>query len=285
MNYKHGYPIIIGLSGKAGTGKTVSALSMVPEKKEIPIIDWDDDDDFGEESLEDLFHWDHKFLAMPLYDLANIRRDNSGLNAKERMKYEVHDVLFDLFGRNPRYGLPDYDVLVDLVYEIIEMPIEMDRQKKPRSFLQNVGTLCREVDPDCFINWMIRSIKRDAAVATENKLQYVCVVSDIRMPNEAEGIIRQNNGMVIKLTASEDVRLARLMNRDGRLMTKEQAEHVSEQVDSIPNEHISCTLNTDGMTIREQAVSVVQAARELLDIELPNPVPAEKKKRQRVANA
>lgn len=257
MRFKEGHPIIIGLSGEAGTGKTVSATAIVPE---------------GVVTRTDLYWWDHKFLAMPLYAIANARRDISGQKADERMKFEIHSILFDLFGKSPLYGLPDYDLLYELVYDIMHTPIEMDRSKKPRSFLQDIGSLCREIDKDCFAKWMIRSIKRDAAWAEENDKQYICYVSDIRMPNEAEGISKEPNGIVIRLSASENIRRERLLNRDGYLMTQEQSNHESEQVNNIPKEFITHTLDTDNMTVTEQAQAIVRTSSQLLGIELQTKV-------------
>lgn len=253
MRFKQGNPIILGFSGEAGTGKTITANTIIPGKSSI---------------ITDSFWWDHKFLAMPLYEMANVRRDIEGYKSEERIKYQLHSILFDLFGKSPLYGLPDYDVLVDLVYEIYSMPIEMNREKKPRSFLQNVGSLCREIDPDCFTSWMIRSITRDAAWAEEQDKQYVCIVSDIRMPNEAKGIIEQANGVVIKFTASPTVREQRLFNRDGFLMTPEQADHESERVNDIPAEFITHTLNTDELTVQQQASRSIEIASKELGIVL-----------------
>lgn len=253
MRFKEGHPIIIGLSGEAGTGKTVSANAIVPE---------------GVVTRTDLYWWDHKFFAMPLYEIANIVRGVSGHKAEERIKYEVHNVLFDLFGKSPLYGLPDYDVLYEIVYDIIHVPINLDRDIKPRSFLQKVGTICRSVDKDCFAKWMIRSIKQDAAWAAENDRQYICYVSDIRMSNEAEVISKEPNGLVIRLAASAETRNDRLLNRDGFLMTAEQASHESEQVNDIPKEFITHTLDTNSLTVIEQAQTVVKTASELLGIEL-----------------
>lgn len=253
MRFKEGRPIIIGLSGEAGTGKTVTATTVVPT---------------GTVNETDLYLWDHKFLAQPLYEIANIRRTIEGEKAEERIKYETHNVLYNLFGRSPLYGLPDYDILYEVVYDILNTPIEPDREKKPRSFLQNVGSLCREINKDVFSEWIIRSIKRDGAWADDNDKQYVCFVSDIRMPNEAKAISEEPNGLVIRLRASENVRRERLLDRDGFLMSKEQAEHESERVNDIPSEYFAVELDTDDLNVTEQANAVVSLASQLLGIEL-----------------
>lgn len=254
MRFQQGHPIIIGLSGEAGTGKTVTADTLVPQ---------------GAVRMTDLYWWDHKYLAMPLYEMVSIKRDISGERADERIRHELHMVLHDLFGKSILYGLPDYDELVELVYDISAMPMDMSG-KKPRSFLQDAASLCRAIDKDVFAKWVVRALKRDNAWATENEKQYVGIVSDIRMPNEAKAIINQPNGIVIRLTASEHVRHERLLDRDGQLMTAKQQSHESERVKDIPNEFISHTLDTDDLSIKDQAQLVLKVSSKLLGIELQN---------------
>jgi len=256
MRFSQGHPIIIGLCGKAGTGKTVSANALVPE---------------GSVRHTDLYWWDHKFLAIPLYEMATLRRELAkAKKGEERIKHETHAVLLDLFGKSVLYGLPDYDDFVELVFDICSVDIDLNPDRKPRSFLQDVGSICRAMDKDVFVKWMIRSIIRDAAWADENEHQYICIVSDVRMPNEAQGIIEQPNGVVIKFTASEEVRTNRLLNRDGFLLTSKQASHESERVNDIPSEFITYTLDTDPLSIEQQAKQVIKIAEVELGITLQN---------------
>ena len=54
--YHKDYPIVIGLAGKAATGKTSVAEKIVP-KAQI-------------NSVSNHIVWDHIFFALPLYELA-----------------------------------------------------------------------------------------------------------------------------------------------------------------------------------------------------------------------
>lgn len=242
-----GKPIILGLCGQAATGKTAVADILAPMGMYIP---------------EENHHtqWDHLFFAMPLYELASIRRKIQGELARDRMLFEIHNVLYDLFGGSPLYGVPKYGKFTKFVKAIVDLSIDMDESVKPRSFLQQAGSMCREIDKDCFVKWTKKMITKRGLIADDEDLDYICVVSDVRLPNEAKFIAESPNGVVIKFEASPEVREKRLLNRDGFLLTSTQAEHVSEQIDNIKPKHIFATINSDDMTPKEQA----QATKDLL---------------------
>lgn len=240
--FKVGKPIVVGLAGLAGSGKTSTADTIVPQ--------------FMQRESENLII-DHKFLAMPLYEMANVKRSTEGTKRKDRIYFGIHEVLYDLFGGNPLYGVPPYDEFVKLVDEIASLPIDYDINNKPRTFLQQAGSICRSIEKDVFANWIERKIILDNARSEENwDKSYMCIVSDIRMPNEAEMIKDFDNSVLVRFDASEEVRLKRLMDRDGKLMTPDQANHESEKVMEIPEELFDVILDTDDFTVREQAMAV-----------------------------
>ena len=103
------------------------------------------------------------------------------------------------------------------------------------------------------MSFMRRQIIKDAMWAVEQEKRYFCIVSDIRMPNEAAMISSFKGGVVVKFTASDAVRQNRLLNRDGFLMTEAQASHESERVDDIPADLITAVIDTDALSIEEQA--------------------------------
>lgn len=255
-SFNPNYSAILGLCGKAGTGKT-SVANMIVPKAQIALVQEDDE--------APIIELDHLFFAMPLYELASIKRHITGEKARDRMHFEVHNVLLDLFGGSPLYGVPPYKEFVNVVETIVDMPIERNLDKKPRTFLQNAGSLCREIDPDCFVNWVKKTIKKRGAAAIEKDRDYICIVSDIRMPNEAKMIAYQTNGIVIRFDASDSVRKDRLYNRDGFLMSAEQASHVSENVESIPDEYISASLDTDDLTLESQTAATKKLLNEYLE--------------------
>lgn len=245
---------VIGLCGMAGAGKTSSADRLVPP--------------MSFESPKGNVTWDHLFLAMPLYEMAGIKRDIEGDSRDDRVKYEIHSVLLDIFGSNPLYGAPPYDMLIQMVNTIADMP--MEDAGKPRTFLQDVGTLCRAYDKDCFSKLIERKIGANfrSHSLTSTKEYFITIVSDIRMPNEAEVISAMPNSLIIKLEASEEVRKNRLFARDGVMMTPQQASHHSEAIDLIDDDMIDYIIDTSDMSLNDQVVFMKDIISTKFDIEL-----------------
>ena len=77
ITFKKQQPIVIGLAGRAGSGKTSVAESIVPKA--------------GFEVLRYGMKWDHIFYALPLYEMASSKKNIQGLNADSRKKYALHD--------------------------------------------------------------------------------------------------------------------------------------------------------------------------------------------------
>lgn len=244
--YKPGQPVVIGLCGKAGTGKTVTAETLVPG---------------ATARIEDEYWWDHKFFAIPLYEMAAVRRD---IDDSDRRKHLLHGILSNMFSGCDKPT--PYKTLVRLVNAIDKEPIDL--HQKPRSFLQNVGTMCRKVNKDCYTSYIYRAIIKDTAWAADNDRQYVCVVSDVRMTNEAKLIDSFSNGVVVELLASDEVRQDRLVDRDGYIMSTEQSEHASERTDLIKRKYITASLDTDNLGIDEQATEVLNIVNKTLGASL-----------------
>jgi len=235
-------PIVVGLLGNAGAGKTSTADAIVPQS----LI-----------ASEGVVRWDHLVLATPLYEMVTTKRMTTGeIKGKERQLYALHDLLVDLFGGSPLYGAPDYDDLVDLVRYIQGVPVPLEG--KPRTFMQSVATLCREYDPDCFANRVRKTVMKQNLHYQEQDLFYAALVSDVRFINEVSMIKKQPNGVVIKLDASPEVRAARIEKRDGKAMTAEELSHESEKLD-IPEEMIDLHIDTDPIGIQDVATAVKKA--------------------------
>lgn len=255
-NYDPTKPIILGLAGKAATGKTSVAEAIVP-KAQIS---------FSDSNIE----WDHIFFALPLYEMATVKRTILGLRQRERQLYSLHSIVYDLFGGSPIGNMPDYESLIQLVRDIYTLPID-DEDRKPRSFLQKAGDLCREIDPDCFAKWAINKSKalyrkaNDLSYDTGQEVGPFCViVSDVRFVNEAEHILAQPNGVVVCYEASDDIRDSRILKRDGIHMTDEQKSHKSEQqIDDI-KKMSSLVMNTDNMSIQDQTSATVNVITSLV---------------------
>lgn len=254
-------PIIVGLCGLAGTGKTSVARGFVPLANATEILF--DENLEGRNNVRLVL--DHLFFAMPLYEMASIKTKTSGEFEKDRVRYALHDVLSDLFGKSPLYGAPPYCELVELVEWVADLPIEPE-EYKPRTFLQRAGMMCREYNKEAFVKWCDRKIKLNAAPYLEEEIPHLTFLSDMRMENEAEWVASQPNGVIVKYTASDDVRFDRLERRDGTLMTPEQRAHVSErEVESIVP-HIE--IDTTHLDIEAQAKETTAAINDFFDTAL-----------------
>lgn len=254
MNLNHdNNPIVIGLCGKAGTGKTSVANIIVPSH----TIKFDQ---------ENRTIWDHSFFAMPLYEMASIKRITKGEKQEDRILFQLHEVLLDVFGGSPLYGAPPYDEFINLVKEIADLPMPIDDDIKPRTFLQKAGEVCRLKNETCFVQWAKRkAYQRCTSLLSNNEEEeenlyenYACIISDVRYENEAEMIKSLPNGILIRFDASTDVRLDRLHKRDGYRMSDEQLNHKSEQVELIPDSMLNAIINTDTMTAEQQAEATIK---------------------------
>lgn len=246
-NYDPNQPIILGLAGKAATGKTSVAEAIVP-KAQINV------------EHEDMI-WDHIFFALPLYEMATIRHSIKGLRERDRQLYSLHSVVYDLFGGTPIGNVPPYEDLIALVSGIYSMKIEPE-DTKPRSFLQKTGDICRALDEDCFAKWAImksKSLFNNYIRGNDDIKPFCVIVSDVRFVNEAEHILAQPNGILVCYEASDEVRDARILGRDGRYMTDEQKNHKSEKQIDLVRDLASAIINTDNMSIQEQTKQTIEA--------------------------
>lgn len=251
------YPIVIGLSGKAATGKTSVAEKIVPKAEVSPIVGH--------------IKWDHIFFALPLYELASIRKNSLGFRQKDRQLFSMHEVVYDIFGGNALGNIPDYDMFVDLIKDIYNLPIEPEGIK-PRSFLQKAGDLCRAYDEDCFAKWGILKANKlfrshmKTSEYEDQDIPMAVIISDVRFENEADKILSQPNGMLICYEASDEVRSNRLIRRDGSPMTEEQKNHRSEQQIDLIKEKASAIINTDNITIEEQTTMTMNLIQSFTDV-------------------
>jgi len=250
-------PIIVGLAGKALTGKTSAAEAISPKAKIVSS-------DLG-------MIWDHIYFALPLYELASIRKNVIGTRKETRQLYGIHDTLYDLFGGSPIASVPSYEDMVELVRSIYTLPIEPEGIK-PRGFLQKAGDLCREMEVNCFSDWAIRkanSIHRLYKSSLEEDVQpspFTVIISDVRMVNEAEAILSSENGILVCYTASDEVRKERMIKRDGQLMSEEHLSHISEmQMDEV--EAMSdLVMNTDDKTVESQAALTAEFVKSMVNV-------------------
>jgi len=211
-NFIQGQPIIIGLAGKAGSGKTSVAESIVPKGSF-------DTNKYG-------MKWDHLFYALPLYEMASIKKNTLGHNAELRKLYALH--------------------------EFLQKAGDICREHDPNCFA-NWAIIKSNLLYRQYIKDLIKSDSEDDAAP-------MCIlISDVRYVNEAKSILKQPNGIVITFDAQQDVLNERIMKRDGKLMNAEQLSHSSEQqIDEI-KQISSAIINTDNMTLEEQVEATLNS--------------------------
>jgi len=247
--FRDNQPIIIGLAGKAGSGKTSVAESIVP-KGSLDAVK------FG-------YRWDHLFFALPLYEMASIKKNIMGINEKSRKLFALHSVLYELYGGSAIGNMPDYEKFVQMVYEIESLSIEPEGVK-PREFLQQVGDVCRKNYPDCFVHWaLIKSYKLYTQFCNESEdvdeAKMAIIISDVRYANEAAAIKKQPNGFLICFDASEETLNNRLLKRDGFVPTKDQSKHTSENGIEEVKKIADIIINTDNMSLEDQTLNTLIA--------------------------
>jgi hypothetical protein len=252
--YSKDHPIILGLAGKAGSGKTSAAEALCP-KGSI-------------QTTSSGIIWEHIFHALPLYELASIKKNIKGFNAESRKMYAIHEVLFEIYGKSALGNIPPYEDFINKVKDIYSLPIEQEGIK-PRTFLQKAGDICREDYAECFCHWaVLKSMELyrkniiDIAKDNGDEDTPVCViVSDVRFINEAQSILKQPNGMIITYEASDDTLRDRIFKRDGVYMTDEQLNHNSEKEIDLVKEVSSFIINTDNLSIEDQAKATLQLVK------------------------
>lgn len=258
--------VVVGFAGEAATGKTSTADALVPGASSQLFRDE------GSSFFGLGYNWTHLSFALPLYQMASARRDIEGHMSRDRQLYEIHRTLLDTWD-SPLFGGPSYDQLVEMAYQIQEFPITTEG--KPRDFFQYVGTdLCRAFDRDCWVRWMRKKIDQEHRdFILQRRLDghgldeededplFGVIISDVRYQNEAEFIKRFKNSRMIRFTARPEVIQERLLERDGRLMTREQNGHETEtSVRDIDKKLFDATIDTSDLTLEEQ----VNRVRELI---------------------
>jgi len=250
ISFKEGQPIIIGLAGKAGSGKTSVAEKIIPKG-----------------SIETAHHgikWDHIFYALPLYELASIKKNIIGYNEASRKMHAIHEVLYEVYGGSAIGNMPHYETFAGKVKQIYDMAIESEGIK-PRKFLQLAGDICREHDSECFSSWaIIKSNKMyrqyiRSLEDQDNNVPFCVIISDVRYLNEANSILKQPNGFVIVFDADNKTLEERLLKRDGKLMDQKESLHSSEQGMDLIKQIASIVIDTNNLTLEEQVEATLSS--------------------------
>lgn len=272
-------PIVVGLAGQAGSGKTVTAQSLAPTAQVMTNNcrcnhdtsshnNTEDDTSCNEEectcssiNYEGSIYWTHLFFALPIYRIVTARQKIIGDNSRNRILYEIHEAIVDLFGRSPIYSaIKNYDDLIELVRYVATIPCE-PAGEKARTFMQEFGSLCREYDENVFVNWMNRKIQEEYREFSKEYssdrypgLKLGIVLSDIRFANEVKSVVDNPNGILYKFTASPEVIQDRLLDRDGKVLSATQSNHESENgLTLVKDEDFDEIIDTSNFTVSDQA--------------------------------
>jgi len=252
--FRQNHPIIVGLAGRAGSGKTSVAETICPKGLVVSPAGLAE----GSSII-----WQHIFYALPLYELASIKKNVKGINERSRKLYAIHDVLYEIYGGSPIGFVPDYEKLTNMVMQIEALPIEPEGIK-PRNFLQKVGDICRNHRDSCLSEWAImkssklyreyiRGLEEDGVANP-----FAVIISDVRLENEANSILKQPNGIVIVFDAEETTLNQRIIKRDGRPLSEEQMNHHSEKQVDIIKQKATHILKTDDMSLEEQSINTLK---------------------------
>ncbi len=255
------WPVIIGLSGSAGVGKSVTANTLA-----TPGMDYLD-------NIRPIV-FTNVTLAEPIYEIVSIKRHIKGSDPEDvrsRIMHEIHSVLDTTLNK-----YPSYDDVVELVYDIYHMDAGTIDDPKPRTFMQEVGDMCRDLYEDCFIDAALTRIQKDFTrfrhdyveilerkeLAKEDTSEmvspvYVALISDVRRTNEVKRMRTRQNSALVRLSASPEVIRQRMYERDGFIMDDKQLVHPTEtEANGWPEDFFDFILDTDKLTIEDQALSV-----------------------------
>lgn len=234
------YPVLLVLAGKAGVGKTRIANALL---QPTGITTGPESDFLVSERSPYPIWWDAFSVATPLYRLLTARTRIEGTDKQDRTYYEILNTLLATLGSTPVGGAPPYKQLLQMVEDLYRYPLSSSDDKQ-RTFLRFAADQVRSHKEDALLRHLTNTITQRAAMHTaevERDLEelelhypdqafmpkhYGAVVSDLRMDSEVEYLQKQPNCLIVKLICDEDVREARLIDRDG-VMT--DSDHPTEQ--------------------------------------------------------
>lgn len=237
------YPIVIGLSGLPGTGKSTVANGLVPNMA-VRI----------DEKTDTV--WDCLRFSVPCKAIVNIRTQVTGEDAIDRQLYQVMNVYLDLFG-SPLFGGPKFEELVELTYESLELSMGQ------RELSQAIGAMCRSHQPEVFSQWMRKKINNRFKLFEEHST-HIIIIPDANYPEDTDMIRAQPNGLVIDLCASDEMRDERLNERDDLSFVKNEYDARLEEL------HQSITydtqVDTTDLSKEDQLITVHGIIAEKFDI-------------------
>ena len=105
-------------------------------------------------------------------------------------------------------------------------------KRKPRRLFQDFGEKMRELDPNIWIGHAAEKVRLIELIATANGEQARIVIDDLRQPNEYEWA-RANGFTIIRVEASEDLRLKRAEQAGDSFSADDLAHDTEQHVDGF----------------------------------------------------
>lgn len=168
----------IAISGKIGSGKTTVA-----------------------EYIRDTYGYEIVSLASPLKKLASFKGEAS-------ITINGNAIIDSMFAREGERIAGKY-IYQTMMERFVE---ELDSDQKPRVFLQSLGEAFRNIDEDCWVNYLLKR-------CTSGVHTYVC--DDLRYTNEKR-VLEAARWTTVRMDASPDVRIKR--------------RHITDSIDKHPSE-------------------------------------------------
>lgn len=226
-NLKEGTATLVVLSGKAGSGKDTAA----------PLV------------LDALGYTDrtHVFFAEPLKtEISNVITCIKESDSPEKAAHITaeHQGVF----------LPDAEFIVNTLWDDVmkgNVKTSYDRTVSSRIALQYWGTEIRRSQNEYY--WVRQVIRNALELIADGVSAYG---TDARFPNEIDAAI-QSGGRGIRLDVSPEVQEARILARDGIMMTEEARQHSSETaLDTYGGFHVR--INVDNLSIPEVTTEICE---------------------------
>lgn len=187
--------------GKMQSGKSSACNLLVGEvmkrTKKVPEYEIDNDGDLVIPVLQDekvvygKFDLDRVDYDFRTWCQNNLWKDVRIFNFAESLKFCVHYLfnipLAKLYGTNEDKGTITHITNGQLGYVAKE---EKARLLTVREVLQRFGKICRDIDEDCFLNYVVKSI--DSYGSNLN------LIGDCRYPNEIKGM-KERGAKFVKL--------------------------------------------------------------------------------------
>jgi len=126
---------------------------------------------------------------------------------------------------------------------------DMDLKNKDRSLMIAIGSKMREINPDVWVNYIIK----------ETKDEEFCIIDDLRFQNELD-ILEKNDWKIISLNISEELQTERIKNlyKDNYDDHLKNRNHLSEENSLIfKNEPLLINSNSSLDIIKETIIKTI----------------------------